>query len=53
MTNVGGSLTRLVACYNSLGLNETESVNDDFAFDGLNGVDDNGDGAGVKGLEGL
>jgi hypothetical protein len=36
-----------------LGVYEAEGVNDDFALDGLNGVDDDGDGAGCELLEGL
>ena len=32
---------------------ETEGVDDNFAFDGLDGIDDYGDGAGSELLEGL
>jgi hypothetical protein len=46
-------LTGLLAHDNSLGLNETESINDDLALHRLDGINDNGDGAGSELLEGL
>jgi hypothetical protein len=38
---------------NGLWLDETEGVNYDLALNGLNWVDDNGNGTGCKLLEGL
>lgn len=46
-------LARLLTHHNSLGLNETEGINDDLALHGLNRVDDDGDGARSQLLEGL
>jgi hypothetical protein len=36
-----------------LGVDEAESIDDDFALDGLDGVNDDGDGAGGELLERL
>lgn len=48
VTDVGRRLPWLAAGYHGLWLNETEGVDNNFAFDGLNGVDDHCDGALVK-----
>jgi hypothetical protein len=53
MADVGGGLAGLVTHHESLGVNEAESIDDDFALDGLNGVNDNGDGAGCELFERL
>lgn len=53
MTQVGGCLAGLLAHDNGLGLDETESINNDLALYGLNRVDDDGDGTGSELLEGL
>ena len=46
MAYVGGRLPRLVAHHERLRVYESEGVDDDFAFYGLDGVHDDGDGAG-------
>lgn len=53
MTDVRGGLAWFVAHHEGLWVDQTESVNDDFSFDGLYGIDDNSDGAGCKLLERL
>ena len=53
VAEVGGGLPGLLAQHEELGGDETECVDHDFAFDGLDGVDDDGDGAGGELLEGL
>lgn len=53
VTDVGGGLAGLVAHHKSLGVDEAESIDDDFALDGLDGVNDDGDGAGCELLERL
>ena len=53
MTYVGWGLAGLVAHHEGLRVYEAEGVDDDFALDGLDGVDDDGDGAGGELLEGL
>ena len=45
VSDVGGRLARLVAHHEGLRVYESEGVDDDFAFYGLDGVDDDGDGA--------
>ena len=50
---VGGRLPGLVAHHERLRVDEAEGVDDDFALDGLDGVDDDGDGARGQLLEGL
>lgn len=51
--DVGGGLARFLAEDDGVWVDETEGVNDDFPFYGLDGVDDNGYCAGVEGFEGL
>ncbi|KAL8865861.1 MAG: hypothetical protein Q9174_006652, partial [Haloplaca sp. 1 TL-2023] len=46
MTKIRGGLTGFLAHHEGLGVYETEGIDDDFSFDGLNGVDNDGDGAG-------
>ncbi len=53
MTDVGGGLAWLVTHHESLGVDEAEGIDDDFALDGLDGVNDNGDCAGRELLERL
>ena len=53
MAQVGGGLAGFLAEHEGLWIDEAEGVDDDFAFDGLDGVDDDGDGAGGELLEGL
>lgn len=47
------SLPWLLTHHKCLGGDEPEGVNDDFAFDRLNGINDYGDGTRGKLLEGL
>jgi hypothetical protein len=42
-----------VAHHEGLRVDEAEGIDDDFALDGLDGVDDDGDGAGSELLERL
>ena len=53
MSDIGRRLARFLAEDDRVGVDQSECVDDDFAFDGLDGVDDDGDGAGVELLEGL
>ena len=53
VTEVGGGLAGFLAQHEGLRVDEAEGVDDDFAFDGLDGVDDDGDGAGGELFEGL
>ena len=53
VAEVGGRLARLLAHHQHLRVDEAEGVDDDFALDGLDGVDDDGDGARGQLLEGL
>ena len=53
MTDIGCGLTGFLAEHERLWVDQAESVNDDFALDGVDGVDDNGDGARSELLEGL
>ena len=53
MTDVGSSLSRLVAHHECLRVDQAEGIDDDLALDGLNGVDYDGDGARCELLEGL
>lgn len=48
MAEVRGCLPRFLTHHECLRVYETEGIDDDFAFDGLDGVDDDGDGAGVS-----
>lgn len=53
VTEVGGALPRFLTEHERLRIDEAEGVDDDFSFHRLNGVDDDGDGAGGELLEGL
>jgi hypothetical protein len=53
VANVGGGLAGLVAHHECLRVDEAEGIDDDLALYGLDGVDDNGDGAGCELLERL
>ena len=53
VANVRGGLSRLLPQDNGVRVDETEGINDNFPFDGLDRVDDYGHGAGRKGFEGL
>ena len=53
VAEVGGGLSRFLPEHEGLRVDEAEGVDDDFAFDGLDGVDDDGDGAGGELFEGL
>ena len=51
VADVGGGLTGFVAHHQGLWVDEAEGVDDDLALDGLDGVDDDGNGAGGELLE--
>lgn len=53
MADVGGGLPRLETHHDALGVDRAERINHDLALDGLDGIDHDGDGAGVELLEGL
>ena len=53
MAQVGGTLTGFLAEHERLWVDQSESVNDDFALDGLDGIDDYGNSSGSKLFEGL
>lgn len=53
MTQIRCGLTRLLAHDNGLWCDESEGINDDFALDGLDGVDHDGNGARGELFEGL
>ena len=53
MTEIGGCLSRFLAHHECLRVYEAEGIDDDFAFDGLDGIDDDGDGAGGELFERL
>jgi hypothetical protein len=53
VADVGGGLAGLVAHHERLRVDEAEGVDDDLALDGLDGVDDDGDGARCQLLERL
>ena len=53
VAEVRGGLARFLAQHERLRVDEAEGVDDDFALDGLDGVDDDGDGARGELLEGL
>lgn len=46
VAQIRGGLARLLAHHDGGGGDEPEGIDDDFALDGLDGVDDDGDGAG-------
>lgn len=53
VADVGGCLAWLLTEHEGLGVDEAEGVNDDLALDGLDGVDNDGDGARGELFEGL
>lgn len=53
VTDVGRGLAGLLTQHEGLWVDEAESINDDLALDGLNRIDDNGDGARSELLKGL
>lgn len=53
MTQVGRALSGLLTKHQSLWVDESESIDNNLALDGLYGVDDDGDSAGCQLLEGL
>lgn len=53
MPQVGRGLPGFLAQHEGLRVDEAEGVDDDFALDGLDGVDDDGDGARGELFEGL
>jgi hypothetical protein len=53
MTQVAGALAGLLAHHQELWVDESEGIDDDFALDRLDRVNDDGDGAGVQLLERL
>lgn len=53
VTQVGCSLARLLTQHEGLWVDEAEGVDDNLALDGLDGVNDNGDGTRGELLEGL
>jgi hypothetical protein len=53
VTDVASCLTRLLASHKGLRIDRPESVNDHFASDGLDRVDDDGDSSWVELLKGL
>jgi len=53
VAEVGRGLAGFLPQHEGLRVDEAEGVDDDFAFDGLDGVDDDGDGARGELLEGL
>lgn len=53
VAQVGGGLAGFLPKHEGLRVDEAEGIDDDFAFDGLNGVDDDGDGARRELFEGL
>ena len=52
MSDVAGRLAGFLAEHHELGVDEAEAIDDDLALDGLDGIDDEGDGAGIERLEG-
>ena len=53
MAEIRGCLPRFLTHHKCLRVYEAEGIDDDFAFDGLDRVDDDGDGAGGELFEGL
>jgi hypothetical protein len=53
VSDIRRCLAGLAASYDSLWVDEAEGINDDLAFDGLNGVNDDGDRPRVQRLKGL
>lgn len=53
VAQVAGALSGFLTQHQKLRVDETESVDDDLALDGLDRVNDDGDCTGVQLLEGL
>lgn len=53
MSQIRSCLTRLLSKHQRLRVDEPEGVNDDFTLNGLDGIDDDGNSAWGKLLEGL
>ena len=53
VAQVGRALAGLLAHHEGLRVDQTERINDDLALDRLNGIDDDGDGAGGQLFEAL
>lgn len=53
MAEIRGCLPRFLTHHECLWIYKAEGIDDDFAFDGLDGIDDDGDGAGGELFEGL
>jgi hypothetical protein len=53
VSKVRGTLTWLLAEHEGMWVDEAEGINDDFTLDGLDGVNNDGDGARGELLEGL
>ena len=53
VTQVGGALSGFLTQHQRLGVDESESVNDDLSLDGLYRIYNDGDSAGGQLLEGL
>jgi len=53
VAQVTGTLSGFLSEHQGLGVDKAEGVDDDLSLDGLNGIDDDGDGAGCKLFEGL
>ena len=51
MSDVAGGLAGLLPQHHELRVDQAEAVDDDLALDALDGIDDQGDGAGVERLE--
>eukprot|EP00978_Attheya_sp_CCMP212_P048675 scaffold559185_cov55-Attheya_sp.AAC.1 len=52
VTNVARRLTGFLSEHHELWINEAKAVNDDLSLDTLDGVNDEGDGPLIEGLEG-
>lgn len=53
VAQVGCALARLLAKHEGLRVDQAEGIDDDLALDGLDGIDDDGDGSWGKLLEAL
>mmetsp|Transcript_9898 Transcript_9898/g.15865 ORF Transcript_9898/g.15865 Transcript_9898/m.15865 type:complete len:221 (+) Transcript_9898:722-1384(+) len=52
MSNVARGLTRFLSQHHKLRIDQTEAVNDDLSFDGLDGVHNQGDSSAIESLKG-
>lgn len=53
VSNIRRRLSRFLARHDRMRVDRSEGVDDDFATDGLDWVDDDGDGTGVQLFKGL